>query len=91
MTPNSNVRKIHLANVPVISEPYSRVAIDIVSPVSPCSDRSHKYIFTMTDYATIFPEAIPLKNIDKLTIVKNLAEIFSRVGVSLEIFNDRGS
>ena len=91
VTPKGNVRKVPMKSVPVISEPYSRVAIDIIGPLFPCSDRGHKYILTMIDYATRFPEAVPLKNIDTITIAESLVEIFSRVGVPKEMLSDRGT
>ena len=46
---------------------------------------------TIIDYATRYPEAIALKNIDTITIAESLVEVFSRVGVPREIFTDQGS
>ncbi|XP_047480167.1 uncharacterized protein LOC125032798 [Penaeus chinensis] len=85
------VKRVPMKTVPVISEPFSRVAIDLVGPVSPCSDRGHRYILTMIDYSTRFPEAVCLKNIDTVTIAESLVEIFSRVGIPKEILSDRGT
>ncbi|XP_063591291.1 uncharacterized protein LOC134768392 [Penaeus indicus] len=86
-----SVKRVPMKTVPVISEPFSRVAIDLVGPISPCSDRGHRYILTMIDYATRFPEAVCLKNIDTVTIAESLVEIFSRVGIPKEILSDRGT
>ncbi|XP_047483006.1 uncharacterized protein LOC125035006 [Penaeus chinensis] len=85
------VRKVPMKNLPIISEPFSRVAIDLVGPFSPCSERGNKYVLTLIDYATRYPEAVPLKNIDTVTVAESLVEIFSRVGVPREILSDRGS
>ncbi|XP_047479903.1 uncharacterized protein K02A2.6-like [Penaeus chinensis] len=85
------VKRVPMKTVPVISEPFSRVAIDLVGPISPCSDRGHRYILTMIDYATRFPEAVCLKNIDTVTIAESLVEIFSRVGIPKEILSDHGT
>lgn len=39
------------------------VAADVVGPLSPPSAEGHKSIVTLTDFATGFPEAIPLKDV----------------------------
>ena len=85
-----NVRKVPLVAMPVISEPFSRVAIDIVGPVN-VSGRGHKYILTLMDCATRFPEAVPLHNIDTVTVAENLISLFSRLGIPKEILSDNGA
>ena len=79
-----------MKQMPIISEPFSRVGIDLIGPMIPVSNKGHKYVLTLIDYATRFPEAVPLKNIDTLTIAESLVEIFSRVGVPKEIVSDNG-
>jgi len=46
----------------IIGEPLERVAMDIVEPL-PRSQHGHCYILVVCDYATRYPEAIPLKAI----------------------------
>ena len=75
--------------VPVITEPFFRVNIDLVEPFIP-SDNGHRYILTLIDLATGYPEAVPLKEIDTSNIAEALMGIFSRVGVPREILSDRG-
>lgn len=58
-TPRGKIQKAPLVLIPIIIEPFSRVAIDLVGPLIP-SERGHKYILTATDCATRFPEAVPL-------------------------------
>jgi len=77
--------------MPIMTEPFSRVAIDIVGPLNPPSDDGHKYILTLIDFATGFPEAIPLREIDSVSVAEALLVIFSRVGILREIFSDRGT
>ena len=77
--------------MPVITEPFSRVAIDIVGPITPASKRGHRYILTLIDMATRYPEAVPLRHIDTVSIAEALVEIFCRVGVPKEILSDRGT
>ncbi|XP_063584731.1 uncharacterized protein LOC134762284 [Penaeus indicus] len=86
-----SVRRVPMKNLPIISEPFSRVAIDIVGPFTPASERGNKYILTLIDYATRYPEAVALQNIDTMTVAESLVEIFSRVGIPREILSDRGS
>ncbi|XP_069985589.1 uncharacterized protein [Penaeus vannamei] len=91
VSPKGRVKRVPMKTVPVIQEPISRVAIDIVGPLSPSSDRGHRYILTLIDCATRYPEAIPLKNIDTITIAESLVVIFSRVGIPREVLSDRGT
>lgn len=88
-TPRGKIQKAPLVLIPIIIEPFSRVAIDLVGPLIP-SERGHKYILTATDCATRFPEAVPLRNIDTASVAENLVNIFSRVGIPKEI-SDRGA
>ena len=75
----------------VIKEPFKRVAIDLVGPITPCSDRGHRYIVTVVDYATRYPEAEVLKGIDTITVAEALVSIFCRVGFPEEMLTDQGT
>lgn len=44
MSVKNRVRSVHLKPLPIIPEPFSRVAIDIVGPLSPSSSECHRYI-----------------------------------------------
>jgi len=85
------VKKVPLVNMPIITEPFSRVNIDVVGPMNPASHSGHKYVLTLIDVATGFPEAIPLKNVDTVTVAESLLEIFARVGIPKEILSDNGT
>ncbi|PIK52140.1 hypothetical protein BSL78_10987 [Apostichopus japonicus] len=85
------VTKVPLGHMPLIDTPFKRVAVDIVGPISPTSKHGNRYILTLVDYATRFPEAVPLRNIDTERVAEALVDIFSRVGVPSEILTDRGS
>ena len=80
-----------LVPLPVIEEPFSRVAIDIVGEIRPASSSGHKYILTVVDHATRWAEAVPLKNIDTSTVAEALLSIFSRVGLPKQVLSDNGS
>ena len=66
--------------LPIISQPFQRMAMDIVGPL-PRSRQVNRYILVVCDYATRYPEAVPMKNIDAGSIADELIKIFSRVGV----------
>ena len=79
-----------LLPLPIIEEPFSRIAMDIVGPLS--RSRSGKsYILVICDYATSYPEAVALKSIDAECIAEELMQLFSRTGIPQEILTDQGS
>ncbi|XP_047476454.1 uncharacterized protein LOC125030461 [Penaeus chinensis] len=80
-----------LQPLPVISEPFSRVAVDIVGPITPCADDKSKYILTVVDFATRWPEAVALKNIEAATVAEALFDMFCRIGIPKEVLSDRGT
>ncbi|KAK3895275.1 hypothetical protein Pcinc_000992 [Petrolisthes cinctipes] len=91
MSPRGRVKLVPLQTLPIITEPFSRVAIDLVGPLSPPSSEGHRYILTLIDFATGFPEALPLKSIDTISVAEALITIFSRVGIPREILSDQGT
>lgn len=84
-------KPVPMHKMPIIDTPFERVAIDLVGPLSPTSSGGHKYILTLVDYSTSFPEAIPLKSITSIDVAEALMSIFSRVGIPKEILSDRGT
>jgi len=85
------ISKVPLRKMPIIDTPFKRVAIDLVGEIFPASSRGHRYILTVVDYATRYPEAVPLKNISTITVAEALVSIFSRVGIPQEILSDQGT
>ena len=83
-------RRAPLIPLPVIEEPFKRIAMDIVGPL-PRSSSGQRYILVVCDYTTWYPEAIPLKSIDASHIAEQLVTLFSRYGVPEEILTDQGS
>ena len=84
-------KKVPMINMSIVAEPFSRIAIDLMGPFSPESKQGHKYILTIVDMATRFPDAIPLCNIDTVSVAEALVDVFCRVGVPHEILSDRGT
>ncbi|RUS68513.1 hypothetical protein EGW08_023725 [Elysia chlorotica] len=80
-----------MENIPVVDVPFKRVAVDLIGPIEPASEAGHRYILTLVDYATRYPEAVPLRRIDTETVAEALVDIYSRLGVPEEILSDQGT
>ena len=52
--------RVPLIPLPVMKEPFERITIDIVGPL-PRSRKGYQYVLVICDYATRYPEAIPLR------------------------------
>ena len=87
---NRKVPKAPLIPLPVISEPFTRMAMDIVGP-QPRSSAGHKYLLVMCDYATRYPEAVPQRSIDAEHVAEELIKLFARVGTPQVVLIDQGS
>ena len=72
------------------TEPFRKIAIDIVGEL-PRTTTGYKYILTIVDYATRYPEAIPLRNTSSKTIADALVQYFCRVRIPEELVSDQGS
>ncbi|KAM7288160.1 uncharacterized protein ISCGN_031849 [Ixodes scapularis] len=68
-----------------------RVAIDIIGLIAPKSDSRNRYILTMVDVATRYPDAVALKTIGTPVVAEALVDMFTRYGVPREVLSDRGS
>ncbi|KAK3698954.1 hypothetical protein QZH41_003112 [Actinostola sp. cb2023] len=79
-----------LKPVPIVAEPFRKIAIDIVGEL-PRTKTGYKYILTMVDYATRYPEAFPLRNTNSKVIADNLVTFISRVGIPDEIVSDQAA
>jgi len=84
------IQKATMVKMPIISIPFERVAIDLIVDVLK-STEGHRYILTVVDMATRYPEAVPLKKIDTVTVAEALFSIFSRTGVPKEVLSDNGT
>uniref|UniRef100_A0A8C5R7L0 Gypsy retrotransposon integrase-like protein 1 n=1 Tax=Leptobrachium leishanense TaxID=445787 RepID=A0A8C5R7L0_9ANUR len=79
-----------LIPLPVIDVPFERIAMDIVGPLEK-SARGHQYILVILDYATRYPEAVPLRKANARNIARELVQVFARVGIPKEILTDQGT
>lgn len=58
--PNQVIPIAPLIPIPVLDPPFTRILMDIVGPL-PSTRTGHKYLLTLMDLSTRFPEAFPLK------------------------------
>ena len=61
--------------MPLVDQPFKRVAVDLIGPIHPPSEKGHRYILTLVDYATRYPEAIPLKRVSSETVAEALVNM----------------
>ena len=82
--------KAKMVTMPLISKPYQRITMDFVGPL-PCTQRGNRFILTLCDYATRYPEAVAVPSTETSRIPKALVAVFARVGVPDEILSNQGS
>ena len=85
------VKKVPLGFMLLTNMPFKRVAVDIVGPIAPPSESGHRYILTLADYATKYPEAVPLKKITTEAVAEALLNIYGRVGIPEEVLTNQGT
>ena len=77
--PKGKVTAVPLGNMPLIEEPFQRVAVDIVGPLEPVTDKGNRYILTIVDYATRYPEAVPLPRIETERVAEALIDVLAEL------------
>ncbi|XP_075753964.1 uncharacterized protein LOC142818437 [Pelodiscus sinensis] len=82
--------KAPLVPLPIVGVPFERIGLDLVGPLEK-SKAGSQYIMVVVDYATRYPEAVPLRNTLAPTLATELIKIFSRVGIPQEILTDQGT
>ena len=83
--------KAPLHPLPIIREPFTRIAMDIYIGPLPRTKAGNKYILVVMDYSSKWPEAYAMKNTTSETVVKCLIDMTSRVGIPEELLTDNGS
>lgn len=79
-----------LQEVPVVEQPWSKVAMDVVGPLSR-TPRGVKYMLTMICLATRYPEVVPLKAIDTESVLEGFLSVVLRHGVPHTLLTDCAS
>ncbi|KAI2645927.1 Retrovirus-related Pol polyprotein [Labeo rohita] len=78
-----------LIPLPIIEVPFERIGMDLVGPL-PKSARGHEHVLVIVDYATRYPEAVPLRKATAKAIAKELFLLCTRVCIPAEILTDQG-
>ena len=71
--------------------PFHHFAIYLIGPITPVSENGNRYILTIVDFATKYPEAVALPRIETERVAEALLDVFSMVGFPTEILSDKGS
>ena len=82
--------KAPLQPMPIMGNPFERIAMDVVGPL-PKTRKGHEYILVVSDYATRYPEAIPLRKFTALSVAEHLLDLFAKFGIPKEILTDQGT
>ena len=83
-------RKMPLIPLPIIGEPFKRIAMDVVEPL-PRTSRGNRFILVVSNYVTRYPEAIALRRVTAEKVAEELVTLFSRHGIPEEILTDQGT
>ena len=75
--------------MPLIDTSFKRIAVDIFGPIDPLREAGHWYILTLVDYATRYPEAVPIKKITTEAVA--LLDMYSKVGIAEEVLINKGT
>ena len=89
--PRGKIGKVPLGQMPLIEEPFKRIAVDLVGPIYPVSEKGNRYILTIVDFATRYPEAVALPGIETTRVAEALLDVYSRVGIPEEVLSDMGT
>lgn len=79
-----------LVPLPIVEQPFTRIAMDMVGPLPPTS-QGHRFILTICDYSTRYPEAVPLQSTTSKDIANAMMHTFARTGLPREVLTDRGA
>ena len=71
--------------MPLIDTGFKRVAVDIIGLIAPPSKAGHRYILTLVDYATRYPDTVPLKKINTKAVAQALLDIYRRLDIPEEV------
>lgn len=69
--------KVPLGKMPIIDESFKRVAVDLVHRIQLATDRENRYILTLVEFASRYPEAVALKGIKTARVSEALVKTFA--------------
>ena len=69
--------KVLLQKMQLMDLPFKHAAVDLIGLIMSASDKGHRYVLTLVDYAMCYSEAVPLKNINTETVAEALLDLYS--------------
>ena len=89
LVPEGKVTRLPIGEMPLTEEPFSKVAVDLIGPLSPLSDKGNRYVLHIVDHASRYPEVVPLDKVEIEHVAEALVDVFCRVGFPKEVLSDR--
>ena len=80
--------QVSMKSIPIPQKIFSQIGIDLVTMVE---SEGYKYILTVCDFFTKWPELVPIPDKKATTIAKELYLLFTRYGCPDVIISDRGT
>ena len=77
-----------MKSIPIPQKIFSQIGIDLVTMVE---SQGYKYILTICDFFTKWPELIPIRDKKATTIARELYVLFTRYGCPDVIISDSGT
>ena len=74
-TINRKVSPAPLIPLPIITEPFKKMAMNIIG-LLPRNRSGNHYVLVICVYATRYPKAIPLKSIDAAHVAEEIIKVF---------------
>src|ERR1041385_5414148 len=72
--------------------PFRGWGLDFIGQIHPSSSKGHRFVLVATDYFTKWSEAIPLRNMTHVEVIKFITEhIIHRFGILQTLTTDQGS
>ena len=71
--------------MPLIDMGFKSVPVDIIGLIAPPSKAGHRYILTLVDYATRYPDTVPLKKINTKAVAQALLDIYRTLDIPEEV------
>lgn len=88
--PNQVVPPAPLRPVPAVGEPFDHVIVDCVGPL-PKTKSGNQFLLTIMCVTTRFAEAVPLRKITALSVIKALTKFFTTFGLPRVVQTDQGT
>ena len=80
-----------LKSMPIATEVWQRLAMDMMGPICPISRDNHRYILVVSDYASRMVFTYALIDQTAETVAEQLKSLFLKEGSPQEMLSDRGT